>query len=160
MLYCAKCRGVCPDATSKCPNCKSSKLRPVAEEDLVLLHRADQYTAGLLEKRFQEQGLSYRMEPFQGERISYLYEGDVMPTDKTVLVAWKDYSAAKELSAQVSRQVEEERAQAGGEGETFQDMPRKKRILVQTVSVLAFLLVVMLVVFGADAAANWLKNLF
>ena len=57
-----------------------------------------------------------------------------MPTDKTVLVAWKDYSAAKELSAQVSRQVEEERAQAGGEGETFQDMPRKKRILVQTVS--------------------------
>ena len=49
-----------------------------------------------------------------------------MPTDKTVLVAWKDYSAAKELSTQVSRQVEEERAQAGGEGETFQDMPRKK----------------------------------
>ena len=70
MLYCAKCRGVCPDATSKCPNCKSSKLRPVAEEDLVLLHRADQYTAGLLEKRFQEQGLSYQMEPFQGGRIS------------------------------------------------------------------------------------------
>ena len=127
---------------------------------MVLLHRADQYTAGLLEKRFQEQGLSYRMEPFQGGRISYLYEGDVMPTDKTVLVAWKDYSAAKELSTQVSRQVEEERAQAGGEGETFQDMPRKKRILVQIVSVLAFLLVVMLVVFGADAAANWLKSLF
>ena len=39
-------------------------------------------------------------------------------------------------------------------------MPRKKRILVQIVSVLAFLLVVMLVVFGADAAANWLKSLF
>ena len=63
-------------------------------------------------------------------------------------------------AAAILRQVEEERAQAGGEGETFQDMPRKKRILVQTVSVLAFLLVVMLVVFGADAAANWLKSLF
>ncbi len=83
-----------------------------------------------------------------------------MPTDKLVLVRWKDYAAAKELSTQVSRQVEKERAQAGGEGETFQDMPRKKRILVQIVSVLAFLLVVMLVVFGADAAANWLKGLF
>ena len=73
LLY--KMPRACQDSAAKCPNCKSSKLRPVAEEDLVLLHRADQYTAGLLEKRFQEQGLSYRMEPFQGGRISYLYEG-------------------------------------------------------------------------------------
>ena len=73
-LLCQMPRRV-PGRHFQMPQLQSSKLRPVAEEDLVLLHRADQYTAGLLEKRFQEQGISYRMEPFQGGRISYLYEG-------------------------------------------------------------------------------------
>ena len=142
----------------KCPNCKAGKLRPVSDEDLVLLHRADQYTAMLLEQQFQEQGIPYRMDPLQGGRISYLYEGDVMPTDKMVLVGWKEYSAAKEISAQVAQQVEKERA--GEEGETFEDMPRRKRILVQILSVFAFLLAIMAVVYGADFLANWLKGLF
>ena len=88
MLYCTKCHGVCPDATAKCPNCKSAQLRQVSDDDLVLLHRADQYTASLLEQQFQERGIAYRMDPFSGGRISYLYEGDVMPTDKQVLVRW------------------------------------------------------------------------
>ena len=103
MLYCTKCHGVCPDSAMKCPNCKSGKLRPVNPEDLVLLHRADQYTAMLLEEQFKEKQVVYRMDPLQGGRISYLYEGDVMPTDKMVLVRWEDYPIAKELSAQVAQ---------------------------------------------------------
>ena len=71
MLYCTKCHGVCPDATAKCPNCKSAQLRQVNDDDLVLLHRADQYTASLLEQQFQERGIVYRMDPFSGGRISY-----------------------------------------------------------------------------------------
>ena len=39
-------------------------------------------------------------------------------------------------------------------------MPRKKRILVQIVSVFGFILLIMLVVYGADWAANWLRGLF
>lgn len=158
MLYCTKCHGVCPDSAMKCPNCKSGKLRPVDPEDFVLLHRADQYTAMLLEEQFKEKQVVYRMDPLQGGRISYLYEGDVMPTDKMVLVRWEDYPIAKELSAQVAQRVEQERA--GEEGETFEDMPRKKRIVVQIVSVFAFLLAIMLVVYGADFLAGWLKGLF
>ena len=49
MLYCTKCHGACQDSAAKCPNCKNSKLRPLEGEDMVRLHRADQYTAGLLE---------------------------------------------------------------------------------------------------------------
>lgn len=158
MLYCTKCHGVCPDSAMKCPNCKSGKLRSVNPEDLVLLHRADQYTTMLLEEQFKEKQVVYRMDPLQGGRISYLYEGDVMPTDKMVLVRWEDYPIAKELSAQVAQRVEKERA--GEEGETFEDMPRKKRIVVQIVSVFAFLLAIMLVVYGADFLAGWLKGLF
>ena len=121
-----------------------------------------QYTAGLLEQRFVQEGVGFQMEPFSGGWVSYLYDNDVLPTDKLVLVRWSDYDRAKELSSQVRRQVEVERAAVGQEeeGETFEDMPRKKRILVQVVSVLAFILLIMAAVYGADFAANWLKGLW
>ena len=139
-----------------CPNCKNSKLRPLEGEDMVRLHRADQYTAGLLEQRFAQEGVGFQMEPFSGGWVSYLYDNDVLPTDKLVLVRWSDYDKAKELSSQVRRQVEAERAAVGQEeeGETFEDMPRKKRILVQVVSVLAFILLIMAAVYGADFATG------
>ena len=160
MLYCTKCRGVCQDSVSRCPNCKSSKLRPVEEEDLVRLYRVDQYTASLLEKRLSQEGVVFRLEPFTTGWVSYLYDNDVLPTDKLVLARWSDYERAKGLSAEVSRQVEKERASVGEEEETFQDMPPKKRIAVQIVSVFLFIVLIMLVVYGADFIANWLKGLF
>ena len=162
MLYCTKCHGACQDSAATCPNCKNSKLRPLEGEDMVRLHRADQYIAGLLEQRFAQEGVGFQMEPFSGGWVSYLYDNDVLPTDKLVLVRWSDYDRAKELSSQVRRQVEAERAAVGQEeeGETFEDMPRKKRILAQVVSVLAFILLIMAAVYGADFAANWLKGLW
>ena len=159
MLYCAKCRGVCPDSTAKCPNCKNTKLRQVEGEDLVRLRRVDQYSATLLEKALAQQGIPCRLEPFTGGWVSYLYDNDVLPTDKLALVPWAHYEAAKAVDGQVAKQVEEERAAVGG-GETFEDMPQGKRILVQVVSVAAFIVAIMLVVFGTDAFAGWLKGLF
>ncbi len=154
MLYCEKCRSVCGDSTAKCPNCRNIRLRAVREEDFTLLHRADQYTAGELARQFDAQGIVYQLEPFGKGRISYLYDSEVMPTDKNIYVRYSDLEAAKRLSAH----MREEREQAADE--EFEDMPPKKRIVVQIVSVLAFLLLVTLTVFGADALANWLKSLF
>lgn len=159
MLYCAKCHGVCEDATAKCPNCKSSKLRPVTGDDFVLLHRVDQYTAQRLEPLFQEHGVAYRLEPFDGGRISYLYDSDVLPTDRMVLARWGDYPTAQGLARQLAQDIERERAAESGE-EVFEDMPLKKRVMVQILSVAAFLVLIALVVFGADAVANWVKGLF
>ena len=39
-------------------------------------------------------------------------------------------------------------------------MPRGKRMVIQTVSIIAFLLAVMLLVLMTDSVANALKNLF
>ena len=117
MLYCTKCHGACQDSAAKCPNCKNSKLRPLEGEDMVRLHRADQYTAGLLEQRFAQEGVGFQMEPFSGGWVSYLYDNDVLPTDKLVLVRWSDYDRAKELSSRCAVQVEAERAAVGQEEE-------------------------------------------
>lgn len=156
MLYCPKCRSVCEESTAKCPNCKNTKLREVNEEDYVLLHRADLYATQRLEKQFEEHGVAYRIEDFGKGRVSYLYDSEVMPTDKNIYVKYRDLPTARGLSTQVKSLLEQERA---GETEEFEDMPRKKRMIVQTLSVLAFLILVMLVVFGADAFANWLKGI-
>ena len=159
MLYCTKCRGICEDSTLKCPNCKSTNLRQVKDDDYVLLHRADQYTAQRLAKQFDQQGVAYQLEPFVGGWVSYLYDSDVLPTDKMIVVRYGDLPKARELSVQVRDQIDREREAEQGE-ENFEEMPFKKRVLVQVLSVIAFLLVVMLVVFGADAVANWIKGLF
>ncbi len=156
MLYCTKCRCVCEDSRERCPSCKSAKLRAAGGEDMVLLHRADQYTAQRLAEQFDGAGIWYELEPFSKGRVSYLYDSEVMPTDQNIYVRYDDLPAAREFSARMKEELEQEQEQDG----EFEDMPRKKRIVVQVLSVLAFLLLVMLTVFGADALANWLKGIF
>lgn len=156
MLVCSKCHGLCESGTARCPNCKSSKLRPVQGNDFVLLHRADEYTAHRLAGRFDTAGIAYRSEPAATGLRTPLYDGGAMPTDKIVLVRYDDLEAAEKLSAEVQDELARERQP----NEEFEEMPLKKRLIVQTLSILLFMVLVMAAVFGADALANWLKTLF
>ena len=163
MLYCEKCRTLSPDGSDRCQSCRSAKLRPAAGEDLVLLHRADQYTAGLLAAKLDEARIPYDLTPAARHPFTQLYDSEALPTDKALFVPWDDLPRAEELSLQVKAQVEAERAAAGKEGEEeepFEPMSPRKRLVVQILSTIAFLILVMLVVFGADAFSNWLKSLF
>lgn len=156
MLYCKRCRSVCEEHHHRCPNCKSNKLRQAHDEDLVFLHRADLYTAQRLADLFQENGIACQLEEYGRGLASSPYDTEVMPTDKGVYVAFKDLPAARGLSAQLREELQQEQAQ---EGEAFEDMPRRKRILVQALSAMAFIVLVVLTVFAADAVAGWLKSL-
>ena len=156
MLYCEKCRSLCPDTTRKCPNCKSSKLRVAEETDLVLLHRADQYTASRLAEQFDAAGIVYELAPFMGRSSQYLYDSEVMPTDKNIFVQVSDLQAAEELSVRMKEELE----QANEGEEAFEEMPRRKRIAVQVVSLLLFFFLIVLAVLGADALGQWLRSLF
>lgn len=157
MLYCTKCRAVCEDSTQKCPNCKNARsLRIVNNDDFVLVHRVDEYTAQRLTSAFDDFSIGYQFENFGEGRVSYLYDSEIMPTDKTLYVRYGDFSTAMGIASQIEQEIERERQ---GEPEEFEEMPRRKRILVQSLSVVAFLLLVMLAVFGADAIANWIRGL-
>ena len=58
-------------------------------------------------------------------------------------------------AARAMREVESEREpEEGGD-----DRPGMKRIVGEVLSVLAFLVLIMLAVYGADGLANWLKGL-
>ncbi len=155
MQYCKRCRSACEDYEHRCPNCKSNKLRRALEEDYVYLQRADLYTAGRLEGLLTENGIDCQVEPYGKGRPSPLYDSEVMPTDKELYVPFKDLPAARGLSAALYQELEADRAPE----EEFEDMPRRKRIVVQAVSAIGFILLVVLAVFAADAAANGLKSL-
>lgn len=156
MQYCKRCQTVCEDYEHRCPNCKSNKLRKALEDDFVYLGREDVYTAGRLEGLLTESGIDCRLEPYAKGRPVPLYDSEVMPTDKSVFVPFKDLPEARDLAAALHRELED---RAPGE-EEFEDMPRRKRILVQILSAIGFILLVVLAVFAADAAAGWLKSLF
>lgn len=123
---------------------------------MVLLHRADQYTAQRLAEQFDAAGIVYELKPFASRTSSYLYDSEVMPTDKKIFVRYSDLQAAEEFSARMKKELEQEQEQAEDE---FEELPRKKRILVQVLSLLAFFTLIILAVLGADALGGWLRSL-
>lgn len=157
MLYCRKCRSVSEDGIAQCPNCKSDKhMRQVNDEDFILLHRADQYTAETLESQFDAHAISYQLEPFAHGRLSYLYDAEVMPTDKMILVKYADSERAKELSGRLKEKMEADQQ----EQEVFEDMPIGKRVFYQALSVVLFIAVIIVLVLCSDSIANWLRAFF
>lgn len=155
MLYCTKCKTVCADSLRTCPNCKRSRgLRPIRGEDEVFFMKVSEMEAAELEEIFDVQAVRCRMEPVKAGFAVSTYDPEFMPTDKNVFVEYQDLERANALMAA----EREEPADVVDEDE--EDMPRRKRMVIQTVSVIAFMLAVMLLVLMADSVANALKNLF
>lgn len=153
MQYCGKCRHVCEDGPGKCPNCRSARLRPAGEGDMVFLCGADMYTAGKLNDALGAAGIECRLENVGHAYFSF--DSASMPTDQSVYVPYERLEQARGIAAEVVREVEEERApeegESGGTG--------AKRIIGEVLSVVGFLVLIMLAVYGADGLANWLKGL-
>ena len=126
----------------------------------MLLQRADEFTAYRLAERFEAAGIPCRSEPAATGLHTPLFDGSVMPTDKIVLVRFGDLETAEQLSVEVRDKLASERQPEEPSEEEFEDMPLKKRLIVQTLSILLFMALVAAAVLGADAFANWLKSLF
>ena len=154
MLYCTKCKTVCADSMRTCPNCKRSRgLRPIKGEDEVFFMKVHEMEAAELETLFDAQAVRCRMEPVKAGFAVSTYDPEFLPSDKNIYVEYQDLERANALMA-----AEVEDTELPEEEED--DMPRGKRMVIQTVSIIAFLLAVMLLVLLTDSVANALKNLF
>ncbi|WP_322171121.1 hypothetical protein [Acutalibacter caecimuris] len=155
MQYCEKCRRACPNELTRCPACRSQKLRPLDGQDMVFLCGCDMYTAQQLHTALEEAGIPSKME--DAGQSYFSFDSDSMPTDQKVYVPFEQLEQANDLAAQVSRQVESERS--GKDGAQPASPPTAKRIVGEVLSIVAFLVLIMLAVYGADGFANWLKSL-
>lgn len=155
MLYCTKCRRVCGEDNPKCPHCRSHRLRPAAQGDRVAFWAADEYTAGRIAAGLAEAGIECVQESSGGGY--YSFECTEMPTDRQLLVSFAQLEEAKRVATDVACQVEQER---GADTSEETEPPRMKRLIGEVLSILVFMVLVMLAVFGADAVAGWIKGLF
>ena len=146
MLYCTKCKSICEDSTQTCPNCKRSRgLRPVKPEDDVFFLKVSEGEAAELALLFEQNAVRHAIHPVKGGFSTSVYDPEYLPTDKDIYVEYQDLERAKEL---MLKEREE------------QSQPRGKRMLIQSLSVIAFMAIVILVVLGSDFIANLLKALF
>ena len=156
MLYCTKCKTLAADSMRTCPNCRRSRgLRPVRDEDEVFFMKVSETEAVELEELFEEQAIRHRAELVKAGLAAGVYDPEYMPTDRNLYVAYGDLERA---NAAVAAEAElTAHPEAAGEED---EMPQGKRLAIQTVSVLAFLLLIVLVVLGTDALAEFLRGLF
>lgn len=152
MLYCTKCQSVCEDSTRNCPNCKRSRsLRPVRQEDEIFFLKVHEGEAAEINEMFDQQAIRHRIEPVKTGFSVSVFDSEFLPTDKNIYVEYQDLERANEVMAQETKDPEPPKED---------DMPQSKRLVIQMVSTIAFLVLVMLAVFSADFVANLLKELF
>ena len=107
--------------------------------------------AAELSALFESLAIRHRTEPVKAGFSTSVYDPEFLPTDRNIYVEYQDLERANEAAAQEldpPPQTEED------------DMPKGKRMVIQTVSILAFLVLVMVVVLATDQLAGFLKSLF
>lgn len=154
MLYCTRCKSVCDDSVRDCPSCKRSRtLRPVKDDDEVFFMQVSEGEAAEIDGIFEANAIRHAITPVKSGFSTSVYDPEYIPTDKEIFVEQQDFERAKEVMAAEIRPEAEEEPQEP-------EMPKGKRMVIQTVSIIAFMIVVALVVFASDFVANLLKELF
>lgn len=154
MQYCAKCRRVCEDAAGKCPHCKSGKLRPAGAGEQVFLCAANLYAAGQIQEAIAGAGIDCKAENASKGHSYYTFDSQAMPDGQNLYVPFGRLDEAREIAARVERELEEKEQDS-----QEVDPPSAKRIAAEVISIVAFLVLIMLAVYGADGLANWLKSI-
>lgn len=154
MQYCEKCRRLCADGAAKCPGCRSGKLRPAGEKDMAFLCQCGLYMAQRLDQVLTQAEIVHSVED-AGKGAYYTFDSESMPTDKRVYVQAGQMEQAKEITVRVNEEIAREQ---GGQQEEAAP-PTVKRLVGEILSVAAFLVLIMLAVYGADSFAGWLKEI-
>lgn len=155
MQYCVKCSNVTDDKVTVCPVCRHGRgLREARENDLVTFGRMSEYEAECAQELFEEYGISFEIKPYKIGLATSPYNTEILPTDKSVFVAYKDVDTAKKL-------LEESRGADAREldQEPVDPETKKRNIIVEIITTLAFLSAITLLYFAAAPVADWLKEL-
>ena len=148
-LYCEQCYRLEPMGTEICPVCGGA-LREAVEGDSVFLVTVEIDAFQQLEGALQQAKIPFQTKDKPLPPDGSVYSGRGLLTPKDVFVRASDYeNADRILNGLFTRAAQEEN-----------EMPIKKRVLVQVVSVFLFIAVIALVVYAADWIAAFVKSLF
>ncbi len=153
MQYCKKCRHLTEDNRATCSNCKRSRgIRPVQDSDLIYLMTCHKYEAEEIDALLEDHGIKHTLEKIDLGIAQSPFDARTLKDDQNIYVEYGDINAA---NAVLSKYEEEEKEQPIPD-----TMPHKKRLLLDVVAILAFMIIVTLVVIASDYVANGLVHLF
>ena len=153
MQYCKKCRHLTEDNRTSCSNCKRSRgIRPVQDNDLVYLMTCHKYEAEEIDALFEDNGIKHTLENFDLGIAQSPFDARTLKDDQNIFVEYGDINAANALLSKYEEEVKEEPIP--------DTMPRRKRLALDVIAILAFMLLVTLVVLASDYVANGLVHLF
>lgn len=148
-LYCASCRRTEAPDTDACTYC-GGPLRHAEAEDFVFLVTTDADDFKKLAETLDQEAIPYETKDGPLPPDGSIYSGRGLLPPKDVFVRYADYEQADRLLSGLFEKAEPDP----------EELPVKKRVLVQIVSVLLFILVICGVVYAADWIAAFVKSLF
>lgn len=162
MLYCPKCKSLCEDSAVRCPECGRRKLREPTQLDKVLLVTVSEMEAQRLEPVMRASCIPFEMHPSNIDGIPSMYNSDAILSNQSFYVLLPQLEEAEKVVSSFRANEAETAKAAAQDAPEEGEMPRSKRILVQIVSAIAFILLIWLVVMGTDWIANnlwsWVQN--
>lgn len=162
MLYCPKCKSICEDSAVRCPECGRRKLREPTQLDKVLLVTVSEMEAQRLEPVMRASGIPFEMHPSNIDGIPSMYNSDAILSNQSFYVLLPQLEEAEKVVSSFRANEAEAAKAAAQDAPEEKEMPRSKRILVQIVSAIAFILLIWLVVMGTDWIAHnlwsWVQN--
>ena len=151
MQYCTKCRRLNEDKVTTCKNCKRSRaLRPVKDDDPVFFMTCHAFEADEIDALFEEHGISHNVEQVQLGMTKSPYDVRTLEDDQNIYVNYSELESANEVLLNYDN---EKKADVPED-----TMPQNKRIAVEIISIIAFMVLVALVVFASDFVANGIKS--
>ena len=109
MLYCEKCKAVCPDAV--CPVCgKNKKLREVRDDDPCLLDEKDMIWSEVLEEVLEKEGIPVMKRGRLGAGLAFTI-GPIFEKMR-IYVPYSELERAKELARGIFEAAEDDAGEA------------------------------------------------
>lgn len=147
-MYCEKCRHLFEEE-GICPYCKSDQIREPAAGDRVYLTAADPEALGFIRENFSKAKIDLEIAERSRKTFDSPYVREEFAPQSDLYVDYADYERAETALAKTFEELKE-----------MEEMPKPKRLAVQIISVILFIAAIAVVVFAADAIANFVKSLF
>ena len=156
MQFCTKCKNICEDKLTSCPNCKRSKcLREVKEYDMVFFDRLGEVDAYEISLLLEENAIKYELLPIPLNLSTSIYDATQSQSDKYLFIEYINIDNAKKIINDYYFSSSESL------GENIQpEESNVKNIFKSSAFIITFMILVGVTVFFADAIANFLRSLF
>lgn len=151
MQICKRCKHLCEDKFVVCPECKHPKtLKTVKDNDEVFFMKGHDFEVETYDVILSESGIKHSVLRTGNVYTHNPFDSQNLPEDQSLYVAYSDIEAAKSII---------DNYETEHFSETEEDtMPRWKRLLLDAVGIILFMILVAIVVACTDKIANGLRS--